>query len=1264
VFYNSYKYLLNGKVLYYPSTAQTDAIIANANETFLAIDELTEQLNNAPPTKLVQKFLGKLLGCLELDKFQGFANETELIEKEAELSCQANGTECEPSLWATITFADENGEDLKPGTTAEHIIYTIRMSRDVVPSTRSVTPTYWAPNSNNGAGKMRYFDSGFIYLQNMIDDGIIRQQDPNVQTDGIYMQMFPYPCYTPDAFLDAVSGATPLLLTLSWVFTVAIMTKNIVVEKETRQKELMKIMGLSGGSLWAAWFIDIFTLILISSSSLTLMMKFGGIYQYSDGFIIFLYIFSFGCSSIGIIFLLSTFFSTASISAAVAGIVFFLLYLPYNIVSIFRYQMTTAQQLWSCLCPTIALGYGSWQFGDFEKQGTGVTFDNWNIQLQTTDNWGATANVMSCILFMFADGVIYFIIAWYIDNVFPGKYGIPRPFYFFLQPSFWTGKSKRTGDDNFEDLSKVKQEEVSEKLLAGVEIQDLGKTYSSGMFCTKKEKVAVDGLSLNFYESQITSFLGHNGAGKTTTMSMLTGLYPPTSGTAKIMKHDIHDEMDQIRTIIGFCPQHNVLWDDLTCTEHVYFFSKLKGYPDDQIDSEIANLLKRTGLTIKAQNLVPSLSGGMKRKLSVALAFCGGSKVVLLDEPTAGVDPYARRGIWDLLLSYKKGKTVILSTHHMDEAEILGDRIAVISDGQLQCVGSSLWMKRTFGKGYLISVNTSDNKTITDIVSKIASDVTVESTKPNEVSIRIPYDAKEGTMEAIMQELEQSELEGMKNYGVRDTNLDEIFLALNENDEEVSENKYKEDRKMSDDSSCFSNKVSPDSQEETIPDNRVTGFALSVQQFGAIFRKRLINTSRSLISFVTSTFLPPLFVCLALAVTEVIPELNTLEPLNLQYMIFENSSQARFDNVYTFVSQDDNYDADLYDAMTESPSYGTWCMDTKSRNEQREFTVATDSPALSGRYCQDENLAVNWINWKAGERDSNLTAVELGDPSLLNPDCECTEGDFVEPLMNCGDYPEDYEVVEYRGKKKYAGGSPIPIRTDYTGVQVLDLTGRNISDWLAKTVDKNSYNLRRYGGFSFGASARNETEMYKNILEIDAALATRLAKPDNNKIWFNNFGQHGSVSFLNVLSNGLYRKKNTGSKLGIETVSFPTDFSVSNIDQAAIRNSSNDTLVAICVIFAFSFVPASFLVFLIDEKQSGTKYLQFLAGMKPTIYWLANFLWDMLTYSLPVILSLLIFLCFGNKAYVGADMVGSTILIFMLFGLSVTPLMYPFRNWL
>ena len=100
-----------------------------------------------------------------------------------------------------------------------------------------------------------------------------------------------------------------------------------------------------------------------------------------------------------------------------------------------------------------------------------------------------------------------------------------------------------------------------------------------------------------------------------------------------------------------------------------------------------------------------NLSGGMKRKLSVAIAFVGGSKTVILDEPTAGVDPYARRGIWDMLVRYRnKGRTIILSTHHMDEADILGDRIAIISHGKVRCIGSSLFLKSTYGDGYTLTM--------------------------------------------------------------------------------------------------------------------------------------------------------------------------------------------------------------------------------------------------------------------------------------------------------------------------------------------------------------------------------------------------------------------------------------------------------------------------------------------------------------------------------------------------------------------------------
>ena len=111
-------------------------------------------------------------------------------------------------------------------------------------------------------------------------------------------------------------------------------------------------------------------------------------------------------------------------------------------------------------------------------------------------------------------------------------------------------------------------------------------------------------------------------------------------------------------------------------------------------------LLEDCGLTLKANEKSKNLSGGMKRKLSIALAFCGKSEIILLDEPTAGVDPFARRGIWDLLLKYKSKRTIILSTHHMDEADVLGNRIAIISQGELKCVGSPIWLRTQFGGGY------------------------------------------------------------------------------------------------------------------------------------------------------------------------------------------------------------------------------------------------------------------------------------------------------------------------------------------------------------------------------------------------------------------------------------------------------------------------------------------------------------------------------------------------------------------------------------
>lgn len=129
------------------------------------------------------------------------------------------------------------------------------------------------------------------------------------------------------------------------------------------------------------------------------------------------------------------------------------------------------------------------------------------------------------------------------------------------------------------------------------------------------------------------------------------------------------------------------------------FFS-LKDAPEETIEIESTRMLGDLSLENKAENYSTELSGGMKRKLSIAIAFIGNSTTVILDEPTAGVDPFARRAIWDLILKYKPGRTIVLSTHHLDEADLLSDRLAIISSGELQCIGTTMYLKRKYGEGY------------------------------------------------------------------------------------------------------------------------------------------------------------------------------------------------------------------------------------------------------------------------------------------------------------------------------------------------------------------------------------------------------------------------------------------------------------------------------------------------------------------------------------------------------------------------------------
>ena len=219
---------------------------------------------------------------------------------------------------------------------------------------------------------------------------------------------------------------------------------------------------------------------------------------------------------------------------------------------------------------------------------------------------------------------------------------------------------------------------------------------------------------------------------------MLTGLTRATAGECVIWGHRLSSDLQSIREITGICPQQNILFPFLTVEEHLYFFCRIKGVAEKEIHGMVLSSLTDVGLLEKRYVPVHALSGGMKRKTCLAIALAGDPLCVFLDEPTSGMDPYSRRSTWELLQKKKKGRVIILTTHFLEEAEILGDRIVIMSDGKLRCSGSTLYLKSKFGAGYMLTITWNPHTNAEEGVVRIGDD---ENKVVNLVQSHIP-DAK------------------------------------------------------------------------------------------------------------------------------------------------------------------------------------------------------------------------------------------------------------------------------------------------------------------------------------------------------------------------------------------------------------------------------------------------------------------------------------------------------------------------------------------
>ncbi len=205
--------------------------------------------------------------------------------------------------------------------------------------------------------------------------------------------------------------------------------------------------------------------------------------------------------------------------------------------------------------------------------------------------------------------------------------------------------------------------------------------------------VAVDDIELNIKKGELFALLGPNGAGKTTTINMLCCLLKPTGGMATIMGYDINKHPFKVKELIGVSPQETVISEHLNCWENLTLIGRIHGIKARELKIRSQQLLETMGLAERAKDQVRKFSGGMKRRLNIMMALIHNPEVLFLDEPTLGLDPQARRAIWEYIVRLKRETTILLTTHYMDEADFLADRIGIMDKGKIVALGTSTELK-------------------------------------------------------------------------------------------------------------------------------------------------------------------------------------------------------------------------------------------------------------------------------------------------------------------------------------------------------------------------------------------------------------------------------------------------------------------------------------------------------------------------------------------------------------------------------------------
>lgn len=601
----------------------------------------------------------------------------------------------------------------------------------------------------------------------------------------------------------------PLYLLLAVQSALQNAMAEIVTEKESKMKIVQEIYGLTPTMYWLSWagYFSIVSCLCVLATYVLLALVAPVMGKSSPIFVICLLVLSY-LQQFEFAAIVSVFFNKLQTATAMSGFVNLLFLL---LAEAMQGWLRGGSRFWwylGSLLPAVNIfnGFAAVMFSEalyycdesgcyqgissktaFASQFCFVPYDE--AHGSPCPQWFPVFSAGESMIMILLDIVLYGFGAWLLEQVWQGDFGQAKPWLFCLDPAYMCPRRHGRRDSRDAARSLVQSDGLQEAL--AMKIRNLRKVFPEG-------KVAVDGMDLDIKEGEIFALLGHNGAGKTTCINCVVGLIPMTSGEAMVCGYDVRTELESVRRNISVCPQDNPLYDVFTVRQHLMFFASLRGVSEQVQETRVIEVLRALGIGEKVDQQCTTLSGGQKRRLWVASALLGDIPVIFLDEPTSGMDPSSRQHLWKLLLEMKStGRSIIFTTHYLEEADVLADRKAVLARGRVEASGTSLDLKLQFGLGYQLQLQFPDGvvpdpKALSDVSELIVKHIPLATRKEEDaasvsterrehiVAFTLAFDQVDKFGPMLIELDSKKQAMGILTYSISMTTLEEVFMALGE----------------------------------------------------------------------------------------------------------------------------------------------------------------------------------------------------------------------------------------------------------------------------------------------------------------------------------------------------------------------------------------------------------------------------------------------------------------------------------------------------